>query len=44
MLETKPKKGNVVLFDESFAFREHRSRWLYTGITRSAERVTVAAA
>src|SRR4051794_29468670 len=31
----------VVLFDESFAFREHRARWLYTGITRAAERVTV---
>jgi exodeoxyribonuclease-5 len=32
---------NVVLFDESFAFREHRNRWLYTGITRAAERLTV---
>jgi exodeoxyribonuclease-5 len=31
----------VVLFDESFAFREHRSRWLYTGLTRAAERITV---
>jgi ATP-dependent exoDNAse (exonuclease V) alpha subunit len=31
----------VVLFDESFAFREHRARWLYTGITRAASRVTV---
>ena len=31
----------VVLFDESYAFREHRSRWLYTGLTRAAERVTV---
>jgi exodeoxyribonuclease-5 len=31
----------VVLFDESFAFREHRARWLYTGLTRAAERVTV---
>jgi len=27
--------------DESFAFREHRARWLYTGITRAAERLTV---
>ena len=27
---------DVMLFDESFAFREHRSRWLYTGITRAA--------
>ena len=33
--------SNVVLFDESFAFREHRSRWLYTGVTRAADRLTV---
>ena len=26
---------------KSYAFREHRSRWLYTAITRAAERVTV---
>lgn len=32
---------DVVVFDESFAFREHRSRWLYTAITRAAERLTV---
>jgi exodeoxyribonuclease-5 len=32
---------DVVLFDESYAFREHRSRWLYTGLTRAAERVLV---
>jgi exodeoxyribonuclease-5 len=32
---------DVVLFDESYAFREHRARWLYTGITRAAERLTV---
>ena len=32
---------DVVLFDESFAFKEHRERWLYTAITRAAERVTV---
>jgi superfamily I DNA/RNA helicase len=31
----------VVLFDESFAFREHRDRWLYTAITRAAESVVV---
>jgi len=31
----------VVLFDESFAFREHRNRWLYTGITRAAKRLTI---
>ena len=33
--------NDVVLFDESYAFREHRNRWLYTGITRAAERLTV---
>jgi len=32
---------NVVLFDESGAFREHRNRWLYTGITRAAEKLTI---
>jgi exodeoxyribonuclease-5 len=32
---------DVVLFDESYAFREHRARWLYTGITRAANRLTV---
>jgi exodeoxyribonuclease-5 len=32
---------NLVLFDESYAFREHRSRWLYTALTRAAERATV---
>lgn len=31
----------VVLFDESHAFREHRHRWLYTGVTRAAERLVV---
>lgn len=32
---------DVVLFDESFAFPETRARWLYTGITRAARRLTV---
>jgi exodeoxyribonuclease-5 len=32
---------DVVLFDESFAFREHRARWLYTGVTRAARRLTL---
>lgn len=32
---------NLVLFDESYAFREHRDRWLYTGLTRAAETITV---
>ena len=31
----------VVLFDESFAFREHRARWLYTAVTRAAKALTV---
>uniref|UniRef100_UPI0035D076B3 ATP-binding domain-containing protein n=1 Tax=Bartonella sp. MU70NMGDW TaxID=3243561 RepID=UPI0035D076B3 len=33
--------NNVVLFDESFAFREMYARWLYTGITRAAERLMI---
>jgi exodeoxyribonuclease-5 len=32
---------NVYLFDESWAFREHRDRWLYTALTRAAKQVTV---
>lgn len=32
---------HVVLFDESYAFREHAQRWLYTGITRAAETLTI---
>jgi exodeoxyribonuclease-5 len=32
---------DLVLFDESYAFREHRSRWLYTALTRAADRITV---
>ncbi|MBO6551443.1 MAG: ATP-dependent RecD-like DNA helicase [Roseitalea sp.] len=32
---------NVMLFDESFAFRDMRDRWLYTAITRAAERLTI---
>jgi exodeoxyribonuclease-5 len=31
----------VVLFDESFAFPDSRSRWLYTAITRAAESITI---
>ena len=34
---------DVVLFDESFAFPESRERWLYTGITRAAKRLTIVA-
>jgi exodeoxyribonuclease V len=32
---------DVVLFDESFAFQESRARWLYTGITRAAKRLSI---
>jgi exodeoxyribonuclease V len=32
---------DVILFDESYAFREHRARWLYTGLTRAARKLTV---
>ncbi len=32
---------DVVLFDESGAFSENRDRWLYTGVTRAAKRLTV---
>jgi exodeoxyribonuclease-5 len=30
---------SVMLFDESRAFREHRARWLYTGLTRAARKL-----
>jgi exodeoxyribonuclease-5 len=33
--------NNVILFDESGAFREDAERWLYTGITRAAEKLMV---
>ncbi|MEX3010021.1 ATP-dependent RecD-like DNA helicase [Hoeflea sp. TYP-13] len=32
---------NIVLFDESYAFRDTRERWLYTAITRAAEQLTI---
>ncbi|MBV6658189.1 MAG: ATP-binding domain-containing protein, partial [Devosiaceae bacterium] len=32
---------HVVLFDESWAFKDYRDRWLYTAITRAAERLTI---
>jgi exodeoxyribonuclease-5 len=32
---------DVVLFDESFAFQDSRERWLYTGVTRAAKKLTV---
>ena len=30
-----------IVFDESHAFREAKMNWLYTAVTRAAERVTV---
>lgn len=33
--------GDVVLFDESGSFSTDRARWLYTGVTRAAERITI---
>jgi exodeoxyribonuclease-5 len=32
---------DVVLFDESGAFQDNRDRWLYTGVTRAAKKLTV---
>lgn len=32
---------NVMVFDESRAFREDADKWLYTAVTRAADRVTV---
>ncbi|MBB3949750.1 ATP-dependent DNA helicase [Aureimonas jatrophae] len=32
---------DVMLFDESWAFRDSRERWLYTAVTRAAERLTI---
>lgn len=32
---------NVILFDESGVFRQDARRWLYTGVTRAAEKLTV---
>jgi exodeoxyribonuclease-5 len=33
--------GSVMVFDESGAFGTERSRWLYTAITRAADRLTI---
>ena len=33
--------SDVYLFDESWAFREHSQRWLYTAITRAAEKIII---
>lgn len=31
----------VLLYDESYCFRDNKYKWLYTGLTRASERVTV---
>lgn len=33
--------NDLMLFDESYCFRRDKWKWLYTGITRAAERITV---
>ncbi len=33
--------NEVMLFDESWAFKDTRARWLYTAITRAAQRLTI---
>ncbi|MBB3998497.1 ATP-dependent DNA helicase [Aureimonas pseudogalii] len=33
--------NHVMLFDESWAFKDTRERWLYTAITRAAEKLTI---
>jgi exodeoxyribonuclease-5 len=33
--------NNVILFDESRSFRSDSQRWLYTGVTRAAEKLVV---
>lgn len=32
---------NVIVFDESSVFAQHRRKWLYTAVTRASDRVTV---
>jgi exodeoxyribonuclease V len=32
---------SVIVFDESGCFRKDRKRWLYTAVTRAADRVTL---
>jgi exodeoxyribonuclease-5 len=32
---------DVVLFDESWAFKEYRQQWLYTAITRASQTLTI---
>lgn len=32
---------NVLLFDESYAFKQEKTKWLYTAITRAAKNLTI---
>lgn len=33
--------NNVLLYDESYVFRDDKFRWLYTAVTRAAEKLTI---
>lgn len=33
--------GNIIIFDESYAFAENSAKWLYTAVTRAAEKLTL---
>lgn len=33
---------SCLIYDESFCFKEHWSKWLYTAVTRASERITIA--
>lgn len=35
------QRDNAMLFDERKAFRDNRAQWIYTAITRAAQRVYV---
>lgn len=33
--------SSVLIFDESFVFREHKNKWMYTAITRAEDTATI---
>ena len=33
--------NNIVIFDESYAFRENANRWRYTAVTRASQKLTM---
>ena len=33
--------GSTIVFDESYAFKEDRARWLYTAITRAKDKIII---